>query len=141
MLTQGIQRIISIHAPAWGAIRYCYQGGRQYGFQSTPPHGERPHQLLRHRCLLPYFNPRPPHGERRLRRYTVRPDPHFNPRPPHGERLGMMDAQRRICQFQSTPPRMGSDKSFARSSSGMTYFNPRPPHGERHAELRRRHAR
>ena len=79
---------------------------------------------------------------------------HFNPRSPHGERRVVL-SQNRVCSvFQSTLPARGATDSIAPtgdihgisihaprtgsdsviSSVGMqnTYFNPRSPHGERH---------
>ena len=56
-----------------------------------------------------YFNPRSPHGERRMCRPAWRMcRSYFNPRSPHGERLG---------RHQQSIQRV--------------YFNPRSPHGER----------
>ena len=63
-----------------------------------------------------YFNPRSPHGERRVRQCTQLSLRYFNPRSPHGERR-CTESRRRAWQ----------------------YFNPRSPHGERQFRHIQRH--
>ena len=65
--------------------------------------------MVKYFAIYVDFNPRSPHGERRLQRTRQVLAVYFNPRSPHGERL-----------FRSL--------SCLRSSAD---FNPRSPHGER----------
>ena len=51
----------------------------------------------------PDFNPRPPHGGRRLSMYMGRLPMDFNPRPPHGGRLIPKALEAGLSIFQSTP--------------------------------------
>ena len=68
--------------------------------------------MERHKTAITIdFNPRSPHGERRLPEMFVELSSDFNPRSPHGER-----------------PR-DTGRCFGKS----IYFNPRSPHGERRA--------
>ena len=104
-------RRISIHAPRTGSDTRCFKCfAFRRKFQSTlPARGAT--------CTTPskptparYFNPRSPHGERRL--YQKRPytyQKYFNPRSPHGERH-----VQRLTQLHRPPisihaPRTGSD--------------------------------
>ena len=59
-----------------------------------------------------HFNPRSPHGERRIPVSTVNRHEYFNPRSPHGERHEQVVAECVVLNF-----------------------NPRSPHGERRAPL------
>ena len=59
-----------------------------------------------------YFNPRSPHGERRIR-----------PPPPTCKKTISIHA-----------PRTGSDKIVFDAATQRTHFNPRSPHGERHRQ-------
>ena len=100
------------------------------------------------------FNPRSPHGERRLRAHCQRHSRNFNPRSPHGERPTSGNVGCMLIIFQSTlpargatelrhndgvtesmisihAPRTGSDLHGSRRRNGASYFNPRSPHGER----------
>ena len=61
-------------------------------------------------CLLVYFNPRSPCGERQMALRSILRKRHFNPRSPCGERL-----------------------LLGTGSPCFTYFNPRSPCGERPA--------
>ena len=56
-----------------------------------------------------YFNPRSPHGERRLRFFTF--------------------TAPRVISIHA--PRMGSDPYLLQDNPADHYFNPRSPHGER----------
>ena len=49
---------VSIHAPAWGATALSSGQARAQEFQSTHPHGVRPHLRGRQRGLVKCFNPR-----------------------------------------------------------------------------------
>ena len=89
------------------------------------------------------FNPRSPHGERRLHNAIYRRSgANFNPRSPHGERRAAA-AEKRIAELISThAPRTGSDSRVPALQVWMQHFNPRSPHGERpKAERRMRQER
>ena len=99
---------ISIHAPRTGSD----DGSRRHfekrgNFNPRSPHGER-RIAWNSKTARSYFNPRSPHGERRWncskRRYTS----HFNPRSPHGERLDPTKLERTSEKFQSTLPARGA---------------------------------
>ena len=91
-------------------------------------------------ALSAYFNPRSPHGERRISsllggdmsrfqstlpargatpvgRYTMRFVDDFNPRSPHGERLGVTLLPAPLVPFQSTLPARG-----ATDPAGVKYW-------------------
>ena len=57
-------KLVSIHAPAWGATTYSAGQSSEELFQSTPPHGGRPLTSNNQR-LLNLFQSTPPHGGRR----------------------------------------------------------------------------
>ena len=59
----------------------------------------------------------------------------FNPRPPHGERRVIVLIPDRKAGFQSAPPARGATKPRPGGKSGRGCFNPRPPHGERRGPL------
>ena len=76
------------------------------------------------------FNPRSPHGERRIWTENVPMALNFNPRSPHGER------HIRLCytageSISIHAPRTGSDVCVLYIYRIQWYFNPRSPHGER----------
>ena len=146
---------ISIHAPRTGSDGgFGRRGGCGERFQSTLPArgatGVAENQNRQHHN----FNPRSPHGERRLRTLAVvfgfvisihaprtgsdiTPPAacyqvaDFNPRSPHGERRA-----RRHTQFlwaKNFNPRSphGERLETAASCPPARNFNPRSPHGER----------
>ena len=80
-----------------------------------------------------YFNPRSPHGERRIALlYSHQRKPHFNPRSPHGERRHNDGRQPEShTAFQSTLPARGATRRKRRRGRQFFHFNPRSPHGER----------
>ena len=122
---------ISIHAPRTGSDENKRKRRTAGKFQSTlPARGATP-STAQWRQASRNFNPRSPHGERRLRGHSflfarlisihaprTGSDPRkiitsytqrdFNPRSPHGERL-----------------------LIASSGWATPHFNPRSPHGER----------
>ena len=73
--------------PARGATGWCWHDFRRKEISTHAPRtGSDPAGSLLRKAPL-NFNPRSPHGERRLRRAGVLlGDYHFNPRSPHGER-------------------------------------------------------
>ena len=56
---------------------------------------------------------------------------YFNPRSPHGERRLALDILQRRAFISTHAPRTGSDPSFRRVARLDLDFNPRSPHGER----------
>ena len=55
----------------------------------------------------------------------------FNPRSPHGERRIAVRFLRLLHRFQSTLPAWGATAKATSPVGGKSYFNPRSPHGER----------
>ncbi len=96
--------IISIHAPAWGATEI--KAGRilQQEFQSTHPHGVRPHPGGV-RLELPVFQSTHPHGVRPgAVSATNTPVSNFNPRTRMGCDYSSTNSRPLTRQFQSTHP-------------------------------------
>ena len=123
--------MISIHAPRTGSDR-CDHNASNAGkyFNPRSPHGER--RLRRTKRLKPtYFNPRSPHGERPPSAAGFSGWGYFNPRSPHGERRGAFQVSDALSMISIHAPRTGSDISFSTSSIVSRHFNPRSPHGER----------
>ena len=88
-----------------------------------------PNQCLR---VLPYFNPRSPHGERPYSNFAYARCKNFNPRSPHGERRLQSRASRRErLAFQPTLPARGATRRADSYIICTINFNPRSPHGER----------
>ncbi len=123
-------------------------------FQSTPPAWGATSRPFGRAGHPQYFNPRPPHGERRGRRKrkisstsisihaprmgsdnvqvaNTTANTYFNPRPPHGERLCIVSFYIDTRIFQSTPPAWGATPASLALCIPHNHFNPRPPHGER----------
>ena len=101
---------ISIHAPRTGSdvvqLKVVY---RREKFQSTLPARGATCKTCVRRWEPAYFNPRSPHGERRLsRRPGVRASD-FNPRSPHGERHLFRALRRAHIVISIHAPRTGSD--------------------------------
>ena len=84
-----------------------------------------------------YFNPRSPHGERRLSTSGTRATRNFNPRSPHGERLTCsIPACAPLVTFQPTLPARGATGRRRRwlPAAGISTHAPRTgsDHGEQH---------
>ena len=128
-------------------------------FQSTLPARGATDTGRNGLCYLAYFNPRPPHGERRAqlplrpartpisihaprtgsddeRRRTALQPPHFNPRSPHGERLCACSWRLLGVLISIHAPRTGSDRFKRQTIANESDFNPRSPHGERRRRSR-----
>ena len=74
----------------------------------------------------------PARGATELRQRTACSPLHFNPRSPHGERrMTLSISSRRQRLFQSTLPARGATHKIAQKALEGTDFNPRSPHGER----------
>ena len=108
---------ISIHAPRTGSD--CSSVMASYSdlsFQSTLP--ARGATAAAAACLswTLYFNPRSPHGERRLAIRRAFSRSYFNPRSPHGERRSRRWRQKQPHgKFQSTLPARGATRRFTSS--------------------------
>ena len=67
---------------------------------------------------------------------------HFNPRSPHGERRLLSLLPRPSCEkFQPTLPARGATAGSKSVFYALLYFNPRSPHGERRSGTRREKSR
>ena len=84
------------------------------------------------------FNPRSPHGERRVRRSVRgRAPPVFQPTlPARGATGAGLSGRARIHPISTHAPRTGSDDAGRRPLQVVLDFNPRSPHGERRSTRR-----
>ena len=74
------------------------------------------------------FNPRSPHGERRVLAARLRPAGNFNPRSPHGERLPDVKILiRKPTDISTHAPRTGSDAGKVVSMPCLHQFQPTLP--------------
>ena len=100
------KRIVSIHAPAWGATLLFHLLPSVSLFQSTPPHGGRLKMKIQ-----PWdkrgFNPRPRMGGDNGPVSIPRLRIGFNPRPRMGGDVYLREAMSWVEKFQSTPPHGG----------------------------------
>ena len=104
---------ISIHAPRTGSDSLLRQNGRTgRHFNPRSPHGERRMPIIWENIALAISIHAPRTGSDALTPSRVAPTLDFNPRSPHGER-------RRCC----------NNRSFQGD------FNPRSPHGERRGRV------
>ena len=73
--------------------------------------------------LLEYFNPRSPHGERRIADCAIDCSSlHFNPRSPHGERHATLALLQSLHRISIHAPRTGSDAHSAMSLASQCSF-------------------
>ena len=102
---------ISIHAPRTGSdSQHGSMAASKPEFQSTLPARGATNQPGHDEWLTRHFNPRSPHGERRLQPANCAASHHhFNPRSPHGERqrLGALILADGVISIHA--PRTGSD--------------------------------
>ena len=124
-----ILKMVSIHAPTWGATYRPFKTQEECWFQSTLPHGERRgttdtmgrgHQVSIHA---------PTWGATYCLRYTGLVSS-FQSTLPHGERLIIGFVLTRLKKFQSTLPH-GERRLFTAATSLGTWFQSTLPHGER----------
>ena len=151
----GGRTAISIHAPRTGSDPF--RNPRHFRLRISihaPRTGSDAAFRAAAFAAIVYFNPRSPHGERRISRVAgkgnfcisihaprtgsdadarlvVGFDGYFNPRSPHGERRGERAETQMDSAISIHAPRTGSDCSSQDASSAGEYFNPRSPHGER----------
>ena len=83
------------------------------------------------RSIWANFNPRSPHGERRLKAGRQREMNTFQPTLPARGATRMLDNQIARTFISTHAPRTGSDDGRRRTSAAAKDFNPRSPHGER----------
>ena len=124
-------KAISTHAPRTGSDFLPNQCLRVLPyFNPRSPHGERPYSNFAYaRCKN--FNPRSPHGERPTQFRIVFAKFDFNPRSPHGERRGGRIPTLYAQSISTHAPRTGSDGFPPARGAAPANFNPRSPHGER----------
>ena len=117
--------------PARGATTKSSATGRCEAFQSTLPArgATTPRKTL---LQTRYFNPRSPHGERRLRQYRAQNRQRISIHAPRTGSDKMIFAGMCLAIFQSTLPARGATGSHQAAESQQDDFNPRSPHGERH---------
>ena len=99
-------------------------------FNPRSLHGERRHQVQGGHDPW-HFNPRSLHGERPENKRKRRTAGNFNPRSLHGERPGRLCANRGQLLISIHAPCTGSDPTDANTGFLSRYFNPRSLHGER----------
>ena len=105
------QRSISTHAPRTGSDAFFAGCATSRGyFNPRSPHGERRLPGRVHPCRTAYFNPRSPHGERRRRIPAPTRRRYFNPRSPHGERPVVVGVDPFGGVFQPTLPARGATR-------------------------------
>ena len=95
--------LLSIHAPARGAMSGPRTARRSPSFQSTLPHGER-YAVSIGRILRKYFQSTLPHGERSIETRYIFWVYLFQSTLPHGERLTPLYVSVFTISFQSTLP-------------------------------------
>ena len=118
--------------PVWGA-----SAGLQCLFQSTLPARGATVMLL---SVLPapaisIHAPRT--GSDRRKKSSSRTRWNFNPRSPHGERRMYGLTGKVVRDISIHAPRTGSDARARAQAPAQPHFNPRSPHGERHSPPRK----
>ena len=83
-----------------------------------------------------FQSPLPPRGATPKILLSLSKQTYFNPRSPHGERrLVSRIASSAFSRFQSTLPARGATRTAATRRANQRNFNPRSPHGERRVYL------
>ena len=124
---------ISIHAPRTGSDRAVPGDVQRAGGISihAPRTGsdEMPSSSI---WAMPLFQSTlPARGATRTACCACAQTRHFNPRSPHGERRLLLRLLQNALPISIHAPRTGSDSRPASPSCKATNFNPRSPHGER----------
>ena len=127
---------VSIRAPARGATRLRDGHPIFKGFQSAPPHGERPGALASS-VSAECFNPRPRTGSDHLPGFGRCVRNRFNPRPRTGSDCGPSSSTSKTICFNPRP-RTGSDVLPGFMVGMYFQFQSAPPHGERRAVRKER---
>ena len=101
--------IISIHAPRTGSDHPALRrASESLPISIHAPRTGSDDGSRRHFEKRGNFNPRSPHGERRIAWNSKTARSYFNPRSPHGERLDPTKLERTSEKFQSTLPARGA---------------------------------
>ena len=122
---------ISIHAPRTGSDNPPDEGPVARAISIHAPRTGSDRKLLATLSARSHFNPRSPHGERRL--FALR----FQQRAQFQSTLPARGATRggyrnhNVPSFQSTLPARGATCHYRLSVGRFYDFNPRSPHGER----------
>ena len=119
-------RLISIHAPAWGATEQLDDTGVGIAFQFTPPRGGRRFVGKEHNPRGTYFNSRPRVGGDSQLSATQIPAFSFQFTPPRGGRRIRSTIKNCIISFQFTPPRGGRPRRPLHRRQDRRHFNSRP---------------
>ena len=123
---------ISIHAPHTGGDPPPTDPAHiGHNFNPRPPHGGR-RILYAKTANFSNFNPRPPHGGRRLTHIRGLRAAVISIHAPHtgGDLLAVLTPPDWVT-FQSTPPTRGATARLPQPRPHGRNFNPRPPHGGR----------
>ena len=125
---------ISTHAPRTGSDKTALDAGSEGAqFQPTLPArgATRLHNVDFSRFVK--FQPTlPARGATQGSRRLQPKDCHFNPRSPHGERRVTCKSCPSMVAISTHAPRTGSDHKCQYVINAQFHFNPRSPHGERH---------
>ena len=122
---------ISIHAPREGSDGELRRLLRRRGISIHAPREGSDARQFSPALLPPYFNPRPPRGERLLYHTPGTDTRGFQSTPPErGATRTWRLSARQSRNFNPRPPR-GERPRRETWSRGASYFNPRPPRGER----------
>ena len=122
--------------PARGATRFRLIVSYALKFQSTLPARGATIPARPCRKWGGNFNPRSPHGERRLPLTGLLLGYKFQSTLPARGATALLLLRYLIQLISIHAPRTGSDKCHRLHPYAMTYFNPRSPHGERPKEGR-----
>ena len=122
---------ISIHAPRTGSdVSPFLRLMGLFHFNPRSPHGERRVRGNPYAPLIRFQSTLPARGATALL-YSHQRKPHFNPRSPHGERRPRPPLRQKQGCISIHAPRTGSDRGCGWQCSSGCHFNPRSPHGER----------
>ena len=125
-LGNGTGRVVSIHAPAWGATwARTLMMAVPLLFQSTLPHGERRAGRHRHPGRNNSFNPRSRMGSDRVTVAIILAGAMFQSTLPHGERLRASMMVWYTWSSFNPRSRMGSDSAWRVAVATDDSFNPR----------------
>ena len=118
--------------PARGATQASNCIVQHEQFQSTlPARGATRCERVSEQAAVD-FNPRSPHGERRLPLRTVRQPARFQSTlPARGATAGVQGISVAALSISIHAPRTGSDSHEDDHAVDIRNFNPRSPHGER----------
>ena len=125
-------RAISIHAPRTGSdMKYQRDVNIVINFNPRSPHGERRVTTFSGFGWMRFQSTLPARGATGLSRCPRVRASDFNPRSPHGERQPDLLVGHVAVLISIHAPRTGSDVAEMTESYTQSNFNPRSPHGER----------